>query len=148
MWATSTFTHRDRRLTESLAREFFSRVVVRGAGGLRADVRRALQRGRHAHRGVGLAQKASSPRTAAGRTAGLAATRRLTLKGEKRGNATHESGTTDPEARLYQKAEGQAATLCYMAHGLMENRNGLSVERRGGVTLATGTAGAGGGTGR
>jgi transposase len=56
---------------------------------------------------------------------------------EKRSNETHES-TTDPEARLYRKADGQPARLCYMGHALMENRNGLAV--LGGVSLANGTA--------
>jgi hypothetical protein len=33
--------------------------------------------------------------------------------GERRSNETHAS-TTDPDARLYRKARGQAARLCYM----------------------------------
>lgn len=56
---------------------------------------------------------------------------------EERSNATHRS-TTDPEARLYKKGDGQPARLCYMGHALMENRHGLVVD--GGVTLATGKA--------
>jgi transposase len=57
--------------------------------------------------------------------------------GEKRSNETHAS-TTDPDARLYKKAEGQAAKLCHMGHVLMENRHGLTVATS--TTLATGTA--------
>ncbi|MFL5256583.1 MAG: IS5 family transposase [Rhodopila sp.] len=57
--------------------------------------------------------------------------------GEKRSNGTHAS-TTDPDARLYKKAAGQAAKLCHMGHVLMENRNGLVVEAS--TTPATGTA--------
>ena len=56
---------------------------------------------------------------------------------EKRSNETHRS-TTDPEARLYKKGDGQPAKLCYIGHALMENRHGLAVD--GGVTQATGTA--------
>lgn len=56
---------------------------------------------------------------------------------EKRSNETHES-TTDPEARLYRKGDGQPAKLCYMGHVLMENRHGLAVDAT--VTQATGTA--------
>ena len=56
---------------------------------------------------------------------------------EKRSNETHRS-TTDPEARLYKKGDGQPAKLCYLGHALMENRHGLAVD--GGVTQATGTA--------
>src|ERR1700741_1040966 len=56
---------------------------------------------------------------------------------EKRSNDTHQS-TTDPEARLYRKGNGQPAKLCYMGHALMENRNGLAVG--GGASQATGIA--------
>ncbi len=56
---------------------------------------------------------------------------------EKRTNQTHQS-TTDPEARLYRKGNGQPAKLCYLGHALMENRHGLAVD--GLVTQATGTA--------
>ncbi len=59
------------------------------------------------------------------------------FRGERRSNATHAS-TTDPEARLYKKAPGQEAKLCYLGHLLMENRHGLAVSTQ--VTQATGTA--------
>lgn len=59
------------------------------------------------------------------------------FRGEKRSNATHAS-TTDPDARLYRKGNGQESRLCYMGHALMENRHGLAV--LGEVTHATGTA--------
>jgi transposase len=59
------------------------------------------------------------------------------FRGKPRGNETHAS-TTDPDARLYKKAAGQAARLCHMGHVLTENRNGLVVEAE--LTLATGTA--------
>jgi transposase len=61
----------------------------------------------------------------------------INFRGERRTNATHAS-TTDPEARLYKKAKGQEAKLCYLGHVLMENRHGLVVDTR--VTHATGTA--------
>lgn len=41
------------------------------------------------------------------------------FKGDKRRNDTHRS-TTDPEAMLYRKGQGQAAKLCFIGHGLME----------------------------
>jgi transposase len=59
------------------------------------------------------------------------------FKGEKRSNDTHAS-TTDPQARLYKKAEGEKSRLCYLGHALMENRNGLAVDVE--TTLATGQA--------
>jgi transposase len=59
------------------------------------------------------------------------------FKDQKRTNTSHAS-KTDPDARLYKKAKGQQAKLCYMGHALMENRNGLVVDTR--VTVANGTA--------
>jgi transposase len=61
----------------------------------------------------------------------------IDFRGEKRTNDTHES-KTDPQSRLFRKARGHEARLCYMGHALMENRNGLAV---GGVaTIASGYA--------
>lgn len=57
--------------------------------------------------------------------------------GERRANDTHES-TTDPDAKLYRKGNGQAAKLCFMGHALMENSNGLVVQAH--LTAANGTA--------
>src|ERR1700761_2347401 len=57
--------------------------------------------------------------------------------GQQRKNDTHTS-TTDPDCRLYRKAAGREARLCYMGHATMENRHGLAVA--GMVTLANGTA--------
>jgi transposase len=57
--------------------------------------------------------------------------------GQRRKNDTHAS-VTDPDSRLYRKAAGREAKLCYMGHVTMENRNGLAVAGR--VTHATGTA--------
>ena len=57
--------------------------------------------------------------------------------GEKRRNDTHCS-TTDPDARLFRKAAGKEAKLCYMGHLMMENRNSLIVDAR--LTEANGSA--------
>jgi transposase len=51
------------------------------------------------------------------------------FKGQKRSNATHAS-TTDPDALLYRKGPGMEAKLCFIGHGLMENRSGLIVDAR------------------
>src|SRR3990172_2687849 len=51
------------------------------------------------------------------------------FKGEKRSNATHES-STDPEAKLMRKGNGQPAKLSYGAHALMENRSGPGLDAR------------------
>jgi len=57
--------------------------------------------------------------------------------GQTRKNDTHQS-TTDPDSRLYRKAAGREARLCYMGHVTMENRHGLAVA--GLLSKATGTA--------
>ena len=57
--------------------------------------------------------------------------------GKKRSNQTHAS-TTDPEARLYRKGKGKEAKLCFIGHGLMENRSALLVDAC--LTLADGYA--------
>ena len=48
----------------------------------------------------------------------------VNFRGEPRCNATHRS-TTDAASVLYRKASGKEARLCFGAHALMENRNGL-----------------------
>jgi len=45
------------------------------------------------------------------------------FRGEPRSNETHAS-TTDPDARLYKKAAGQAAKLCHMGRCCMGRRGG------------------------
>jgi transposase len=61
----------------------------------------------------------------------------VNFRGEKRSNKTHES-TTDPDAQLYKKADGQKSVLAYLGHLLQENRHGLIVNVC--ATAATGTA--------
>jgi transposase len=57
--------------------------------------------------------------------------------GQSRKNDTHASAT-DPNCRLYRKANGREAKLCYMGHVIIENRHGLAVA--GLVSEASGTA--------
>jgi len=57
--------------------------------------------------------------------------------GQKRSNETHAS-TTDPDARLHRKGDGQSSRLCFMGHLLMENRSALIVDAE--LTRAGGTA--------
>lgn len=59
------------------------------------------------------------------------------FRGEKRSNETHRS-TTDPDARLYRKGPGMEAKLCFIGHGLMENRSGLIIDAR--LTRVSGNA--------
>jgi transposase len=61
----------------------------------------------------------------------------VNFRGEKRSNETHES-TTDPEAKLARKGDGQPARLSFAQHALMDNRYGLLVDLR--VSEANGHA--------
>ncbi len=58
-------------------------------------------------------------------------------RGQKRSNETHAS-TTDPDARLARKSDGQSSILAYDGHVLMENRSGLVAQSC--LTHASGTA--------
>jgi hypothetical protein len=57
--------------------------------------------------------------------------------GQKRSNETRAS-TTNPDARLYRKGKGKETKLCFIGHGVMENRHGLLVDAC--LTLADGHA--------
>ena len=46
------------------------------------------------------------------------------FRGGKWSNKTHRS-TSDPDARLYRKSNGERAKLVHMGHAPIENRNGL-----------------------
>ncbi len=59
------------------------------------------------------------------------------FRGQQRSNETHAS-VTDPDARLYKKAPGEASRLAYLGHVLMDNRHGLIAGEE--VTTADGTA--------
>jgi transposase len=59
------------------------------------------------------------------------------FRGQKRRNDTHQS-TTDPEARLYRKSNGQESKLAFLGHAMMDNRHGLVIDTR--LTEANGRA--------
>jgi len=48
----------------------------------------------------------------------------VNFHGQKRSNDTHAS-TTDPDAKLIRKSDGQPARLCHALHTIVENRHGL-----------------------
>ncbi|MDU1672141.1 MAG: IS5-like element ISBrsp7 family transposase, partial [Bradyrhizobium sp.] len=137
VWDHSTFSkNRDRLLEGEIAAKFLTALLAR------PEVKRLLSSDHFSVDGTLIEARASiksfrrkdggdQDNDGPGRNA------ERSFHKEKRSNETHQS-TTDPEARLYKKGEGQPAKLCYMAHTLMENRNGLAV--LGGVSQATGTA--------
>jgi IS5 family transposase len=59
------------------------------------------------------------------------------FRGSKRRNDTHRS-TTDPQAKLYRKGNGQEAKLSYLGHVVIDNRHGLAVDAT--LTEANGRA--------
>ena len=59
------------------------------------------------------------------------------FRGQKRRNDTHQS-TTDPQAKLYRKSNGQESRLAYLGHVMIDNRRGLAVDTE--LTEAHGSA--------
>ncbi|MHC4342814.1 MAG: IS5 family transposase [Planctomycetota bacterium] len=139
VWDASTFSkNRERLLEGDVARAFFAQVVAVADGhGLLSDEHFTVD-GTLIQAWAGqksFQRTAAAPR--APRDDDDPGNPSVDFRGERRTNATHQS-TTDPESRLYKKAQGQEAKLCYLGHLLVENRHGLVVEAR--VTPATGTA--------
>ncbi len=136
VWDASSFSkNRDRLLEADVAREFLS--VLMGLG----QVKRLLSADHFSVDGTLIAAWASMksfrPRDGSGDPPGPGRNGERDFRAEKRSNETHTS-TSDPDARLFRKANGQESKLCYLGHALMENRNALIVDAQ--VTHATGTA--------
>lgn len=132
----STFSkNRDRLLTSEIAQGFLSALLAQ------PRVKRLLSAEHFSVDGTMLKAWASmkSFRATDGSDEPPAAGRngQRDFKKTKRSNRTHAS-TTDKDARLYRKGDGQESRLAYLGHALMENRNGLVVGAE--ATLATGTA--------
>jgi transposase len=136
VWDHSVFTkNRDRLLTTEIAQDFLAALLAE------PKVKRLLS---HEHFSVDgtllkawASMKSFRPKDGSGNPPDGGRNGEQDFRGEKRSNETHES-TTDPDARLYRKGNGQESRLCYMGQAVMENRNGLAI--CGEVTHATGTA--------
>ncbi len=134
VWAATVFTkNRKRLLKGDVARAFFEAVV---------DQARRAQLLSDEHFSVDgtlieawAGQKSFRPKDEGGPRGGGGGA--ADFKGQRRSNDTHRS-TTDPDARLYRKGDGQEARLAYLGHVLIENRHCLAVG--GTLTLATGYA--------
>lgn len=135
VWHPTVFTHnRDRVLTTEIAQGFLSALLSQPA------VKKLLSAEHFSVDGTMLkafasmksfrAKDGSDEPPQGGRNG------ERNFRKQKRSNETHAS-TTDPDARLYRKGNGQESRLAYLGHALMENRNGLAVA--GAVTHATGT---------
>lgn len=127
VWNHAVFSkNRDRLLNQELARVFFDRVLTQAKGHL-SDEHFTVD-------GTMIeacaSQKSFQKKDGDGDEGGQ-------FRGQKRTNETHQS-TTDPDAKLYRKGNGQEARLSYLGHVLMENRNGMIVDAM--LTQADGTA--------
>ena len=127
MWDATAFTHnRERFERHGLVQKFFERVVASAlvepyASNDHFTVDGTLIQSWASLKSFRPKDGAADPPPAGGSNPSL------NFRGEKRGNATHQS-TTDPEARLARKSNATAALLCHSGHVLMENRHGLCLE--------------------
>jgi transposase len=133
VWAPTTFTkNRDRLLDGDIAAAFFDAILIH------AETERLLSDDHFTVDGTLLeawaSQKSFRPRDEDPPTDG-GSNPTVNFHQQRRTNATHRS-TTDPDARLYKKAQGREARLGYLGHVLMEHRSGLIV--RTAVTPADG----------
>jgi len=136
VWDVTVFTkNRDRLLEGDIARGFLAAILAD------PQVTPLLSSEHFSVDGTLIeawaSMKSFRPKDGSGEPPGPGRNGDRDFRGEKRSNETHAS-TTDPDARLFKKAAGQASRLCHMGHALMENRNGLVVDAT--LTTATGTA--------
>jgi transposase len=136
VWHPTVFTHnRDRLLEAEVAHEFLAALLAL------PQVRRLLSSEHFSVDGTLIeawaSMKSFRPKDGSGEPPGPGRNGERNFHKEKRSNETHAS-TTDPDARLYRKADGRESRLCFMGHVLMENRNGLAVSAA--LTSATGLA--------
>lgn len=130
VWHPTTFTkNRDRAISEGILDAFFGEVVEE------ASAHGLLSRDHFSVDGTLIdacaSMKSFRPKGEddddPGRPSPRGRNQAADFRGQKRKNDTHAS-TTDPDARLFRKSNGQASRLCYGGHILTENRNGLIVE--------------------
>lgn len=134
VWHPTVFTHnRERLMAGEVAQAFLAGLMTL------PQVKRLLSSEHFSVDGTLIdawaSMKSFQPKSDAGDPPNCPIERNF--RGETRSNATHAS-LTDPDARLYKKADGRESRLCYIGHVLMENRHGLAVDSA--LTHATGTA--------
>ena len=127
VWDHSSFTkNRDRLLEGEIAAKFLSAVLSQ------PQVKQLLSSEHFSVDGTLIqawaSMKSFKPKQPPGND-GSGRNAPTDFRGQKRSNETHRS-TTDPDARLYRKGPGMEARLCFIGHGLMENRSGLIVDAR------------------
>ena len=138
VWDHSVFSkNRDRLLEGEIAAKFLAAVLAR------PEVNKLLSTDHFSVDGTLVEAWASlksvKPKEGSGEPPARGGGRNaeVDFHGQRRSNETHGS-TSDPDARLYRKGDGKETRLCFIGHGLMENRNGLLVETC--LTVADGHA--------
>ena len=136
VWHPTVFTHnRDRLMEADVAHEFLAALLAL------PQVTKLLSNEHFSVDGTLIeawaSMKSFRPKDGSGEPPAPGRNGERNFHNEKRSNDTHAS-TTDPDARLYRKADGRESRLCFMGHLLMENRNALAVDAA--LTHATGTA--------
>ncbi len=123
IWSPTTFSkNRERLLRGDIAGAFFAAVADQArAAGLLSDEHFTVD-GTLLEAWASL--KSFQPRDSAPPDDPDRGNPTVNFKGERRTNDTHAS-RTDPDARLYRKADGDKAVLAYLAHVLLDNRYGL-----------------------
>jgi transposase len=127
-WDHSVFSkNRDRLLEGDIAAKFLAAVLAQ------SKVKKLLSSDHFSVDGTLIeawaSMKSVKPKDGSGEppTQGGGRNAEADFHGQKRSNDTHAS-TTDPDARLYRKGKGKETKLCFIGHGLMENRHGLLVD--------------------
>ena len=128
VWDHSVFSkNRDRLLEGDIAAKFLAAVLAQ------PKVKKLLSSDHFSVDGTLIeawaSMKSVKPKDGSGEppTQGGGRNAEADFHGHKRSNDTHAS-TTDPDARLYRKGKGKETKLCFIGHGLMENRHGLLVD--------------------
>jgi hypothetical protein len=125
-WDQTTFgKNRDRLLAGDIAHKFLNAILAH------SRVKRLLSSDHFSVDGTMIqawaSMKSVRPKDGSGEPPAPGRNGEADFHGQKRTNDTHQS-TTDPDARLYRKGDGQPAKLCFLGHDLMENCNGLVVD--------------------
>ena len=125
VWDASTFSkNRDRLLEGEIAQRFLQAVLDQAtAKGLTSDEHFSID-GTLVE--AWASQKSFKPKDGDKGERPQGRNPHVDFRGKPRKNDTHAS-TTDPDARLYRKADGQESKLSYLGHVVMENRHGLVV---------------------
>src|SRR5574337_707779 len=128
VWDHSVFSkNRDRLLEGDIAAKFLAAVLAQ------PNVKKLLSSDHFSVDGTLIeawaSMKSVKPKDSSGEPPAQGGGRNAEadFHGQKRSNDTHAS-TTDPDARLYRRGKGKEAKLCFIGHGLMENRHGLLVD--------------------